>query len=306
MVDVDQLKAMTAIAETGSITAAAKELGMSQPGLSRLVERVEDEFDASLFDRGRRGAELTQDGRKFIEFARSTLTEYGMLRASVSGNRRRSNGSPAVVKIVASTTPGEYLLPQIASDFTKQHDGVSVDTLITDSAAVASLLLSGEYDAGFAGQRADFGALNYVKIARDEVVLAVPSPHRFASLDEIDISDLVGEQMLRRESGSGTYEVVESVLEAQGKILPDAGSVLTLGSTQAVVSAVDGGLGVGFVTLRAIEHHAASRVAAVRIAGTPMMRDLFLVYENERRLSESAMRFIEFVQSRRSNGASIG
>lgn len=296
MVDVGQLRAVQAIAEHGSITAAARELGMSQPGLSRLVERIEDELDADLFVRGKRGAELTPDGRKFLDFARSTLSSFDMLRASVGVSRKRSNSANEVLRIAASTTPGEYLLPRIASDFAQHHCGISIETLITDSAGVANLLVTGEYDAGFAGQKSDFGVLHYTRIARDEIVLAVPVSHRFAAKSEIDLAELEGETMLHRENGSGTYRTVEAVLKAQGKHLLSTPADISLGSTQAMVSAVDAGVGMGFVTVRAIEHHAPARVVAVRIAGIPIMRDLYLVYEIERQLSESAKTFIEYVE----------
>lgn len=296
MVDVDQLRAVIAIAESGSITAAASELGMSQPGLSRLVERIEDEFDANLFARGRKGAELTADGRKFVNFARSTLGSYDMLRASVSGNRRRLNGSQETLRIVASTTPGEYLLPGIASEFIEQHAGISVETLITDSAGVANLLLTGEFDAGFAGQKSDFGVLSYTPIAQDEIVLAVPATHRLARNSNIDISELEGEKLLRREQGSGTYETVQAVIEAQGKQLTFEFTDVSLGSTQAMVSAVSTGLGIGFVTLRAVEPHVPMRIAAVRLADIPVIRDLYLVYEADRQRSDSVRAFIEFVE----------
>ena len=295
MVDVDQLRAVKTIAEYGSITAAARELRMSQPGLSRLVERIEDELDTSLFNRGRRGAELTGDGRKFLEFARVTLNDFEMLKASIGGHRR-GNSSSAVLRVVASTTPGEYIVPRLASEFGAAHGDVQIETRITDSAGVANLLLTGEFDAGFAGQKSDFGVLRYVRIMTDEIVLAVPASHRFAGQDEIDISMLAGENLLHREYGSGTYETVDDALSARGKRLPAAGSGVSLGSTQAVVSAVDAGVGVGFVTLRAIEHHAPERVRAVRIAGAPLIRDLYLVYEPERPMSDAARLFIDFVE----------
>ncbi len=269
---------------------------MSQPGLSRLVERIEDELDTSLFVRGRKGAELTADGRKFLDFARATLGSYDMLRASVRRDRRRSSNSQETLRIVASTTPGEYLLPRIASDFTERHSGVSVDTLITDSAGVANLLVTGEYEVGFTGQMSDFGVLRHTKIASDEIVLAVPVSHRFAALGEVDISELAEEQLLRRESGSGTYEAVMNVLEEQDGDIPLAFADLSLGSTQSMVSAVDAGVGIGFVTLTAIEHHVPARIAAVRLTNMPVLRDLYMVNEVGRQMSDSARAFIEFVE----------
>ena len=295
MVDVSQLRAIRAVSETGSVTAAARRLNMSQPGLSRLIDRVEDELGATLFMRGRTGAEPTAEGHKALEFALKTLTAYDALRASISSN---AGGPTITLRIAASTTPGEYLLPEIASEFMRVHPGIAVESLITDSAAVAGHVLSGDCDAGFSGTNPAIDGLIYVPIARDEIVLAVSASHRFAEMGEIDSAELEGERMLRRERGSGTYEVVTEVLARHGQSLPRGRSELTLGSTQAVVSAVDAGLGVGFVTTRAIAQHAPSRVIAVRIVGAPVVRDLFMVYEVERRLSASARAFVEFVEQR--------
>lgn len=305
MVDVSQLRAIRAVAETGSITAAARRLGMSQPGLSRLVERVEEELGATLFVRGRSGAEPTAEGRLALDYALDTLTAYDALRAAIGGDSG-AGGMAETLRIVASTTPGEYLLPEIASEFRKVHPAVSVESLITDSAAVAGHVLSGECHAGFTGANAAVKGLIYVPVARDEIVLAVPVSHRFAKMGEIVSSELEGERMLRRERGSGTYEVVAEVLARHGQSLPRERSELTLGSTQAVVSAVDAGLGIGFVTTRAIEQHAPSRVIAVRIAGAPIVRDLFMVYDANRRMPASARAFIEFVERRSAKGTGQG
>ena len=147
MVDIVQLRAVTAIAEHGSITAGARALGMSQPGLSRLVERLEDEFDATLFTRGRTGAALTPEGQKLLEFASSSLAEYELLQAAVSGKRRQDDGATEVLRVVASTTPGEYLLPHLAGGFAHAEQNVVVDSLVTDFAAHA-LLMTGGYDVG--------------------------------------------------------------------------------------------------------------------------------------------------------------
>jgi DNA-binding transcriptional LysR family regulator len=297
MVDVSQLRAIRAVFETGSITTAARRLGMSQPGLSRLLDRVEDELGARLFARGRTGATPTEEGWRALEFALQTLTAYDAFRATISAGTGAGSRSETL-RIAASTTPGEYLLPEIASAFTSVHSGISVESLITDSAAVAGHVLSREFDAGFSGMNTAVGGLVYVPVARDEIVLAVPVSHRFAEMGEIDSLELEGERMLRRERGSGTYEVVAAVLERHGQSLPKGRSELTLGSTQAVVSAVDAGLGVGFVTTRAIEQHAPSRVMAVRITGAPVVRDLFMLYEAERRMSAGARMFVEFVEQR--------
>ncbi len=293
MVDVGNLRAIRAIADSGSISAAARQLGMSQPGLSRLVERMETEFATALFNRGRAGAEITPDGEIVLKFATETLAAYDKLVASLGTGHREGVDT---VRVVASTTPGEYLLPMIAGGFTKNCTEISIETLIVDSGAVANHLLSRNYDVGFTGTNSGTPGLTFVPVARDEIVLAVPASHRFAKLTEVDAGSLAGERLLWRERGSGTYETVVSVLAQRGHIIKNSSSFVTLGSTQALVSAVDSGLGLGFVTMRAIEHFATSRVVPVRISGGKMTRDLLLVYETHRKLSHGALGFIGYVR----------
>jgi DNA-binding transcriptional LysR family regulator len=293
MVDVGNLRAIRAIAESGSISSAAKQLGMSQPGLSRLVERVEVELSTSLFKRGRNGAEITSDGERVLKFATDTLTAYDELLATLGVVQR--NGVERV-RVVASTTPGEYLLPMIAGSFTQDRTDISVETLVVDSGAVTEHLLSRSYDVGFTGVNPGTTGLTFVPVARDEIVLAVPAGHPFADRTEIEAKSLAGERIVWRERGSGTYETVVQMLGKRGHNIKNDHSYISLGSTQALLSAVDSGLGIGFVTLRAIEHFAASRVVPVRIGGGQMSRDLFLVYETHRKFGHAIVSFINYVR----------
>jgi DNA-binding transcriptional LysR family regulator len=293
MVDVGSLRAIRAIAESGSISAASRQLGMSQPGLSRLVERVETELSTSLFARGRNGAEITSDGERVLKFATDTLAAYDELLAALGAAQR--NGVERV-RVVASTTPGEYLLPMIAGNFTQNRTNVSVETLIVDSGAVAEHLLSRSYDVGFTGANSGTPGLAFLPVAQDEIVLAVPFGHRFADRTEIEAKSLADERLLWRERGSGTYETVVQALGKRGHAIKNEYSYVSLGSTQALLSAVNSGLGIGFVTLRAIEHFAASRVVPVRIAGGSITRDLFLVFETHRKFGHAILRFINYVR----------
>jgi DNA-binding transcriptional LysR family regulator len=292
MVDISQLRALRAVSETGSITAAAQQTGMSQPGLSRLIERVESEIGAQLFERGRSGAVPTDAGRKVLEFALNTITSFDALTASLGVNSRATGA----VNVASSTTPGEYLLPKFVADFNAIHNDVSVESLVMDSASVARRVLAREADVGFCGVRPGCPQLRCVAVACDEVVLAVPASHEFASRGEIQPCELAQHRLLRRERGSGTYETVSRALASVSLSLPESQASMTLGSAQAVLSAVDSGLGIGFVTTRALEFHRPARVAAVRLAGIPLTRELYFIYEIARPRSRQAQAFIDFVE----------
>lgn len=292
MVDISQLRALRAVSETGSITAAAQQTGMSQPGLSRLIERVESEIGAQLFERGRGGAIATADGEKVLDFALKTITAYDALTASM-GVLSRAVGR---VKIVSSTTPGEYLIPCIVAEFSAIHSDVGVESLIADSASVRDKVLARDCDAGFSGFLPSCNLLKSVPVAHDEIVLAVSVSHEFAETSEIDPTELFSQQLLYRECGSGTYATVALALREHGFSLPGEPASVTHGSSQALLSAVSSDIGVGFVSARALDAYHPSKVRAVRLKGIPLKRELYFIYEIAKQRSRQAQAFIDFVE----------
>lgn len=290
--DFSQLRALCASVDAGSLTEAARRLGMSQPGLSRQVQRLEEEVGARLLARQPSGVRPTPAGERLVEFARRTLAAFEAVRAEVRESGPPLSGSLA---IAASTTPGEYVVPTLVSAFIDLHTNVSADVQVTDSQEVGGLLLEGHADVGFTGHRAEEPQLAHIPIARDEIVLALPAGHPLSGTEVVRPEQLAGERLIQREPGSGTQRTFFEALQARGTRLPVHLSSVTFGSTQAVLSAVEASLGVGLVTRRALEHHRPSTVVAARVAGPPVVRHLFLVYEPARRHPVHVDAFIRFV-----------
>lgn len=287
--DLAELEAFHATVEAGSFTAAARTLGVSQPALSRRVRRLEAELDTALLVRGSAGLELTPAGERVLAFAQETLHRYAAVREELAGA-----GLTGSVRIVASTTPGEHLVPELVARFLEAHPGVSADVEVADSAAVGEAVLARENDVGFSGRRADDARLTHVPVARDEVVLAVPVSHALAERDSIPLDALEGQRLIQREEGSGTQRTFVEALAARGLSLPIPSASVSLGSTHAVLSAVDAGLGIGLVSMRSLAHHQSDCVTAVRVEGVPVWRSLFMVYETARSRPRHHEAFIAF------------
>lgn len=275
--DLGELEAFRATVEEGSFTAAAHRLGVSQPALSRRVHRLETELGATLLTRHRARVGLTPAGERVLGFATETLHRYEAVCDELAGA-----GLTGSLRIVASTTPGEHLVPELVARFLDAHPGVSAEVSVADSAAVAEQVLERARDVGFSGRRADDARLTHVPVARDEVVLAAPVSHPLAARDAIPIEALEGQRLIQREEGSGTQRTFVETLAARGLALPLPAASVSLGSTHAVLSAVDAGLGIGLVSMRSLAHHQSDCVTAVRLEGVPVWRDLFMVYETAR------------------------
>lgn len=288
--DLDALVTLCAVADAGSLSAASSRLDASQPTVSRRIQRLEAELGTALLARGGRGVRLTAAGELTVAFARTTLAAHEQLRSALAEGRAPLRGS---IRIIASTTTGDYLVPELVARFTERHPQVRADVVLADSAAVPGALLTGHADVGFSGRKNPDRRLVHTPIARDEIVLAAPADHPFAASGHVPLEALADERLIWREDGSGTQRTFMEALAARGVELPPGSASASLGSTQAVVSAVAAGLGVGVVSIRALRHHEG--VVAVRVDGLPIVRDLWLVHEADVRRAAHLEAFLGFV-----------
>lgn len=292
MDELTDLKAFLRVAAHGSFTAAARELGLTQPGLSRKMQKLERRLDTSLFVRTSTGIRLTPAGERYRIYAEELLARHRQLLADLRGDGAALSGS---LQIAASSTPGEFLVPHLVADFTGRHPDVRPAVFTADSEHVCNEILERRWDLGFVGARIKRNSLRFDPVAEDEVMLAVPAHHPLAQAREVPLEALAGQRFVDREGGSGTLLSVRRALGDRGLALPPYRVTMTLSTTQAIVSAVRAGYGIGFVSSLALRDSPDGRVAGVRLAGIPLPRVLYLVREKRRVLSLVARRFAEFV-----------
>jgi DNA-binding transcriptional LysR family regulator len=256
------------------------------------MQRLELELGVALLERLPTGVRSSPEGERFLAFARETLEGYSELLGAIQDPNTPLEGR---LRIIASTTPGEYLVPELATTFSQIHPAVTTEVFVTDTTVVIDEMLERRWDIGFVGRPTDHRRLACIPVATDEIVLAVPGNHPFAKQTEVSLKDLARVRIIEREGGSGTWLTVQDQLQELGLEIPAYDASMVLGSTQAIVSAVDAGLGVGFVTRRALERHDASRVVGMRIAESRFMRNLYMVHEQGRPLPRIVRSFRDHV-----------
>jgi len=295
--DLDQLAGFAAVARHGSITAAARELGLSQPALTRQIQRLQRQLEIALLAREGRSIRVTAAGQRFLIWSEGTLERYRTMCDELAGVSGAVGGT---LKVAASTSPGEFLVPGLVSGFTAVFPLVRPEVVIRDSAGVIALLRAQEADVGFVGMRVPGNDLRYQAIGEDEILLAVPADHPFAARTEVDLDELDGEAFLEREVGSGTRSTFEAALRDRGLSTPGYRVAMVLGNTEAVVSAVQDGYGLGLVSSLAIRARTPGRLVTVRLRGLSLRRSLYMVQYAARDLPMSAVRFLEWVGDQRS------
>lgn len=294
--NLDHLRTLVDIVEHGSLSAAARARRISQPAVTKQVQRMEAEFGLALLIRGsKREVELTPAGGRVLSFAQETLARLESLEQELAAFKQVAEGT---LSIAASTIPGEYLLPGLLAAFRAEYPQLEVRMTISDTADVASRLLSDEADIGVIGSAVNRPGLRLERLVGDEIILAVPPNHPFAGNGQISVFELGDQPLILREEGSGTRRSVEAALSKSGLALPRDNVRLILGSTQAVLQAVEQGLGLGFVSARAAtQAQADGHLACVRLAEVDLGRDLYLAFQPQRAGDPLLARFLSFARA---------
>jgi molybdate transport repressor ModE-like protein len=293
--NLEHLRTLIAIAEQGSLSAAARSLRISQPAVTKQIQRMESEIGLSLLVRGpRRGAELTPAGERMLAFARETMASMESFEQELAVLKTLREGT---LTLAASTIPGEYVLPALLAGFRAKYPQLKVEMTISDTADVATKVLADEVDVGVIGSTVKRPGLRLERLASDEIVLVVPPGHPFADRERVSVEELREQPLILREEGSGTRRSVEALLADAGFSLPKQNVTMILGSTQAILQGVEQGLGLGFVSARAAaQAQADGHLAWVRLAGVDLRRELFLAYLPQRAGDPRVARFLEFAR----------
>jgi DNA-binding transcriptional LysR family regulator len=294
--NLEHLRTLVSIVEHGSLSAAARAKRISQPAVTKQVQRMESEMGLTLLERGpKRQVELTPAGERVLTFARETLTRFEALERELAALK---TVEPGTLWLAASTIPGEYVLPGLLAAFRAKYPQVEVQMSISDTADVATRLLADEVDVGVIGSVIQQSELRLERLVGDEIVLAVPLDHPFAGREKVSVDDLRSQPLILREEGSGTRHSVEASFVAAGLSLPQDNVALVLGSTQAILQAVAQGLGIGFVSARAASQAKADgHLACVKLADVDLRRDLYLAYLPQRAGDPLVARFVDFARS---------
>ncbi len=290
--DLGDVELFVEILRAGSISDAARRLSLTQPTASRRIRRLEADLGHELLTRGGRSVAPTHAGLSLLQFAQQTLAEERHLRDRL-GEARPLSGH---LHIAASTAPGEHLVPGLLAEFSDLHPDLEAQLYVMDSQAVERCVEGGTCDVGFVGRRPDQGLLTAAVIGRDEVVLAVRRGHPAFDRAQISPEELLLQSFVERAPGSGTRRTVEEGLQAAGLPYAKRRITLTVNSAQGVLAAVRSGMGVGFVSHFALPGQAGRDIRGLRIAGIPIERPLYIVWNPG--CSQAAGAFVAFARAR--------
>lgn len=275
--DLEALDLFVSVVETGSLSKAASVHGIAQPSASSRIAYLEKQLGLSLLDRSPTGSTPTVAGRVVAGWAEGVLRSASDLNAGVRALKARKVGR---LRVAASMTIAEYLLPAWLEKFLRNRPDDSVKLEVTNSATVLRLLSSREISLGFIESPDDLAAMCQQIIATDRLVVTVSPGHPWVARAPISVEELAATPLIVREQGSGTRQAFERALAEYGFEPPS--SALVLGSTAAVRSAVISGQSPTVISERAIDTHlAAGSLVEIDIDGLAINRELRAVWVSD-------------------------
>ncbi|GAA4580755.1 LysR family transcriptional regulator [Actinocorallia cavernae] len=269
--DLAALELLLAVARLGSLGAAAREVGITQPAASSRVRSMERQLGVALVDRSPRGSRLTDAGVLVTDWARRVVEAAAAFDAGARALRDRRESR---LRVAASMTIAEYLLPGWLLALHAERPDTAVSLLAGNSARVAELLLSGEADLGFVEGLSVPAGLDAVVIGHDRLIVVTAPGHPWARRRRPLSPQELGETpLILRERGSGTRQVLDAALGGLARPL------IELSSTTAVKASAVSGAGPSVLSELAVrEELALRRLVAVPVEGVSLRRDLRAVW----------------------------
>lgn len=272
--DLTALDLYASVVELGSLGRAARMHGIAQPSASSRIRNLERQLGVTLLERSPTGSVPTSEGIVVSGWTDAILRAAHELEAGLVALKAERVGR---LRIAASYTIAEYLLPGWLGRFLRDHAGDTIALDVANSTAVLEQVARGDADLGFIETPLATPSMSEVVVGHDELIAVVPPDHPWARAGAISLAELASTPLVMREKGSGTREAFEEALRAAELEVPH--SVLELGSTSAVRSAVLTGNSPTVISRIAVANELADgQLVEVNVEGMAIRRRLRAVW----------------------------
>jgi len=292
-----QLAVFTAVADAGSTTAAGGRVALSQSATSAALNELESVLEARLFDRIGTRLVINDTGRGLLPQARAVLDGAAGIERDFGIAGARDAVAPALLRVGASTTIGNYLLPTLVAEWQRTRPDAQVHVAIANTAAVAAAVARMEVDVGLIEGPCHEPDVLARPWREEELVICCAPSHPLLGGDparKLDVAALRRAAWLLREPGSGTREAVEQALQPHLHQLREG---LQFGGTEAIKQAAVEGLGFTCLSLFAVRDLVAlGRLVRVRTTLPRLVRRFWLVHHRRKQFSRGLAAFVDFCE----------
>jgi DNA-binding transcriptional LysR family regulator len=283
------LKAFVTVAELGSFVRTAKTLNLSQPALSRRIQKLEEALGATLIERSPRHVALTRVGRDFLPKVRRLIDEF---ETSVLAIRDLGTRSSGLITIAAVPTAVFYFLPHAINRFSERYPRIRIRILDVGANEGLEAVGRGEADFGINFIGASHGEIDFTKLVEDPFVLACRHDHPLAACKQVTWSELSDHRVITVGRTSGNRALIDTALAQRGARLNWAYEVSHLSGSLGLVEA---GLGVAILPRLATPATKHPILRTVSLVDPEVSRTIGIVRRSGSVLSPPAGQFLDML-----------
>ena len=282
---IRHLKIFVTVSDCGNITKAADKLYVSQPSISVAIKNLEDYYNVKLFERMPRKLILTEAGKSLLEQARHIISLYDDMEKDAM-----NWDEFGLIRVGSSITIGNFLIPGYVKELKRRHKDMKISVFINSSNLIQKMILSDKIDIALIEGIPDDKRIKAIPFMDDEIIVICSTDHNLATAKNVTIDDLVENDFILREKGSGTREFFDSALLVKEHVInPIWESV----STQAIVNAVSLGLGISVLPKRLVENDVnEGRVSRVFVEDFELKRKFFIIHHTNKYITKAIKEFI--------------
>ena len=292
-----RLVVFRAVAEQHSFRKAAEVLYLTQPAVRLQIKALEEDLGVQLFDRSGPHSKLTPAGEVLLTYASRASELLAQAEQQIGA---LSGDQAGQLSLGASTTIAQYVLPSLLGEFCKAHPRVRPTLISGNTEHIVEAVECQKIALGFIEGPPRSRDVNTEPFLEDELVLIVPAAHEWAERGAVACEELKSASFLMRERGSGTRDILELALERHCFKRGSLNVVMELDSTEAIKSAVEAGLGVGFISHCAIakDERTGRSFKIVDVEGLRVKRQFMLTTAKGPDLHGLALEFRRFLFAR--------
>ena len=288
--NLNQLKLFYLAIKRKSLSNAAAELNITQPAVTKGIQRLQEYYEIKFVERPGKKLELTQAGAALYEIADKIFSLEKLAEETINSFRTEEGG---LLRIHASESFGGYYIPALINHFKVLNPAirVKVDILATDKIVETTIGLLNEI--GFISYPVEHDKLIISEVLKEKLILIVSPGHQLATMTEIRPRDLEGQAMIMHEHGSALQMAVEKFLAEENVQIS---SYLEFSNNEAIKRAVAEGDGIALISEKvAAEEISAGKLIGIPVSDPPITRTFYMIQSKDKFISEPLAGLLDMI-----------
>ena len=289
--NLNQLKLFYLAVKQKNLTDAAAELNITQPAVSKGIQRLQEYYDVPLVNRLGKNMELTPAGETLFQISTKIFKLEKLADECMSDYQKTISKH---IKISASETFGAYYLPEVINQLNLEIPGLQVTLEVLANQQVVENTINLKNDIGFVSFPVKDKKLKTIEIIQDEIVIILNPSHSLSDRKYLQAEDLEGHMIIMHEEGSYIRKMIHDLLETNkvSVTMP-----ITFSNNEAIKKAVEGGTGIAPISKKVVAKEIESgKLIALSLSSSPCYRSFYMIHHKEKHISGPLQLFVDLIR----------